>query len=138
MKFSEKKAVLTFSDATPGITLPIYQGSVGPEVIDIRNLYGKTGMFTYDPGFLSTASCQSAITYIDGDKGKLLYRGYPIEQLAAQCDYLEACYLLLYGELPDRHQKQEFAGFVANHTMVNDEMHLMLRASAATLTLWPC
>ncbi len=84
-------------------------------------------MFTYDPGFLSTASCQSAITYIDGDKGKLPYRGYPIEQLAAQCDYLEACYLLLYGELPDRHQKQEFAGFVANHTMVNDEMHLMLR-----------
>ncbi|UIF87913.1 citrate synthase [Cupriavidus sp. UYPR2.512] len=127
MKSSEKRAVLTFSDATPGITLPIYQGSVGPEVIDIRSLYGKTGMFTYDPGFLSTASCQSAITYIDGDRGKLLYRGYPIEQLAAQCDYLEACYLLLYGELPDRDQKQEFVGLIANHTMVNEQMHLMLR-----------
>ena len=75
---------------------------IGPDVIDIRTLYGKTGKFTYDPGFLSTASCNSAITYIDGDKGELLYRGYPIEELAMKCDFLETCYLLLYGELPNK------------------------------------
>ncbi len=81
--------------------LPIHKGTIGPEVIDIRKLYAQTGKFTYDPGFLSTASCNSTITYIDGDKGELLYRGYPIEQLAEQCDYLETCYLLLNGELPN-------------------------------------
>ena len=81
---STEKATLTFSDGTPTLELPIYKGSVGPDVIDIRALYGKTGKFTYDPGFLSTASCNSTITYIDGDKGELLYRGYPIEQLATQ------------------------------------------------------
>ena len=98
---STEKATLTFSDGTPTMELPIYKGSVGPDVIDIRALYGKSGKFTYDPGFLSTASCNSTITYIDGDKGELLYRGYPIEQLATKCDYLETCYLLLYGELPE-------------------------------------
>jgi len=127
MKVSENKAILTFTDATPSITLPIFEGSDGPEVIDVRNLYGQTGMFTYDPGFLSTASCQSAITYIDGDKGKLLYRGYPIEQLATQCDYLETCYLLLYGELPNQHQKKDFVSLVTNHTMVNEQMQYFLR-----------
>ena len=81
MKLSDNKAKLSFSNGSPDIELPVYQGSIGPDVIDIRKLYGQTGMFTYDPGFLSTASCQSAITYIDGDKGELLYRGYPIEQL---------------------------------------------------------
>ena len=83
---------------------PVYGGTIGPDVIDIRALYGKTGMFTYDPGFLSTASCASKITYIDGDKGVLLYRGYPIEQLAVHCDFLEVCYLLLNGELPNPQQ----------------------------------
>ena len=97
---SNKKATLTFSDGAAPLELPIYQGTIGPEVIDIRQLYAKTGKFTYDPGFMSTAACASSITYIDGDKGELLYRGYPIEQLATQCDYLETCYLLLYGELP--------------------------------------
>jgi citrate synthase len=82
MKLVDNKATLSFSNGSPSVELPVYAGSIGPDVIDIRKLYAQTGMFTYDPGFLSTASCQSAITYIDGDKGELLYRGYPIEQLA--------------------------------------------------------
>src|SRR5574342_622709 len=90
------------------IEFPLLHGSMGPDVVDIRSLYGKSGMFTYDPGFLSTASCNSKITYIDGDKGVLLYRGYPIEQLAQNCDFLEVCYLILKGELPNAQQKDEF------------------------------
>jgi citrate synthase len=105
----------------------VYQGSVGPDVIDIRKLYAQTGMFTYDPGFLSTASCQSAITYIDGDKGELLYRGYPIEQLATNCDFMETCHLLLYGNLPDVAAKTAFVKRVSNHTMVNEQMQFFLR-----------
>ena len=108
MKLSDNKATLSFSDGSPNIEMPIYQGSIGPDVIDIRKLYGQTGMFTYDPGFLSTAACQSAITYIDGDAGILLYRGYPIDQLAAQADYMEVCYLLMNGELPTKTQKDDF------------------------------
>ncbi len=127
MKSSEVKATLSFSDGSPSIELPIYQGSAGPDVIDIRKLYGQTGKFTYDPGFLSTASCNSAITFIDGDKGELLYRGYPIEQLAVQCDYMETCYLILYGELPNAAQKQEFVRRVSQHTMVNEQMQFFLR-----------
>jgi citrate synthase len=96
-------------------------------VIDIRKLYGQTGMFTYDPGFLSTASCQSAITYIDGDKGELLYRGYPIEQLATQCDFMETCHLLLYGDLPNAQKKAEFTRLVTTHTMVHEQMQFFLR-----------
>ena len=91
-------------------------------MIDIRTLYGKTGMFTYDPGFLSTASCSSTITYIDGDAGVLLYRGYPIEQLAQHCDFLEVCYLLLNGELPNAKQKDEFVNIVTHHTMVHEQL----------------
>ncbi len=106
---SDVKATLSFSDGSPSMELPIYKGSIGPEVIDIRKLYGQTGKFTYDPGFLSTASCNSTITYIDGDKGELLYRGYPIEELATQCDYLETCYLLLNGELPNATEKADKA-----------------------------
>ena len=101
MKLADYKATLSFSNGSPNIEMPVYHGSIGPDVVDIRKLYGQTGMFTYDPGFLSTASCQSAITYIDGDKGELLYRGYPIEQIAQNCDYLDTCYLLLNGELPN-------------------------------------
>ena len=127
MKPSDVKATLSFSDGSPSIELPIYQGSVGPDVIDIRKLYGQTGKFTYDPGFLSTASCNSAITYIDGDKGELLYRGYPIDQLAVECDYMETCYLILYGELPNATQKQEFVRRVTQHTMVNEQMQFFLR-----------
>ena len=95
MKLADNKATLSFSNGGPSVEMPVYEGSIGPDVIDIRKLYAQTGMFTYDPGFMSTASCQSTITYIDGDKGELLYRGYPIEQLATTCDYLETCYLLL-------------------------------------------
>ncbi|WP_411880263.1 citrate synthase [Polaromonas sp. YR568] len=127
MKLADNKATLSFSNGSPSIDLPVYQGNVGPDVVDIRKLYAQTGMFTYDPGFLSTAACQSAITYIDGDKGELLYRGYPIEQLATNCDYMETCHLLLYGELPDVAQKSDFVHRVTNHTMVNEQMQFFLR-----------
>jgi citrate synthase len=124
---SDVKATLTFSDGSPGIDLPIYKGSIGPQVIDIRKLYGQTGKFTYDPGFMSTASCSSAITFIDGDKGELLYRGYPIEELAVNCDFLETCHLLLYGDLPNTAQRADFTRRVTNHTMVNEQMQFFLR-----------
>lgn len=124
---SDVKATLSFSDGSPSVELPIYQGTVGPDVIDIRKLYGQTGKFTYDPGFMSTASCNSKITYIDGDKGELLYRGYPIEQLAEKCDHLETCYLLLKGELPNAKQKEEFVNSVMNHTMVHEQLQFFLR-----------
>ncbi|QKV52487.1 citrate synthase [Comamonas antarctica] len=127
MKLADNKATLSFTNGSPSVELPVYQGSIGPDVIDIRKLYGQTGMFTYDPGFLSTAACQSAITYIDGDKGQLLYRGYPIEQLAKNCDYLETCYLLLYGELPNESEKADFVERVTKHTMVNEQMQFFLR-----------
>ncbi|MDM0012678.1 citrate synthase [Variovorax sp. J22P168] len=127
MKASETKATLSFSNGGQNVELPIYKGTLGPDVIDIRKLYAQTGMFTYDPGFMSTASCESAITYIDGDKGELLYRGYPIEQLATNCDFLETCHLLLYGELPDEAKKTNFTKLVTNHTMVNEQMQFFLR-----------
>ena len=127
MKLADNKATLSFSNGSPSVDMPVYQGSIGPDVIDIRKLYAQTGMFTYDPGFLSTASCQSAITYIDGDKGELLYRGHPIEQLAVNCDFLETCHLLLYGNLPNETQKKDFTSRVTNHTMVNEQMQFFLR-----------
>jgi citrate synthase len=124
---SDVKATLSFSDGSPSMELPIYKGSIGPDVIDIRKLYAQTGKFTYDPGFLSTAACNSTITYIDGDKGELLYRGYPIEQLATQCDFLDTCHLLLYGDLPNEQQQKDFDKLVTNHTMVNEQMQFFLR-----------
>src|SRR5690349_8116231 len=124
---SDVKATLSFSDGSASMELPLYKGTIGPDVIDIRKLYAQTGKFTYDPGFLSTASCNSTITYIDGDKGELLYRGYPIEQLAENCDYLETCYLLLKGELPNATQKDDFVKTVTRHTMVNEQMQFFLR-----------
>ncbi len=124
---SDVKATLSFSDGSPSMELPLYKGTIGPDVIDIRKLYAQTGKFTYDPGFLSTASCNSTITYIDGDKGELLYRGYPIEQLATNCDFLETCYLLLKGELPNPQQKKDFDRLVSTHTMVNEQMQFFLR-----------
>jgi len=124
---SDIKAKLSFSDGTPDIDLPIYKGTVGPDVIDIRKLYGQTGKFTYDSGFLSTASCTSKITYIDGDKGELLYRGYPIEDLANKCDFLEVCSLLINGELPNAKEKQDFENMVMHHTMVHEQMQFFLR-----------
>jgi citrate synthase len=118
---AENTATLKLPDGRT-LEFPVLPGSVGPEVVDIRTLYGKSGMFTYDPGFMSTASCSSSITYIDGDEGVLLYRGYPIEQLAQQCDFLEVCYLLWYGELPNRRQKDEFDHIVTHHTMVHEQL----------------
>jgi citrate synthase len=104
------------------IPVPVKVGTIGPSVIDIGKLYGQTGFFTYDPGFTSTASCESQITYIDGDKGVLLYRGYPIEQLAEQGDFLETCYLLLYGELPTAPQRADFDYRITRHTMVHEQL----------------
>ena len=104
------------------VDMPIKEGTIGPSVVDIGKLYGQTGMFTFDPGFTSTASCESKITYIDGDEGILLHRGYPIEQLAEHGDFLETCYLLLYGELPTSAQKQDFVYHVTRHTMVHEQM----------------
>jgi citrate synthase len=127
MNISDTKATLSFSDGSPSVDMPIYKGTIGPDVIDIRKLYGQTGKFTYDPGFMSTAACQSAITYIDGDKGELLYRGYPIEQLAVNCDFLETCYLLLNGELPNAAEKEKFVATVTKHTMVHEQMQFFFR-----------
>src|SRR6202035_880319 len=103
-------------------SFPVYEGSIGPEVIDISKLYAEAGIFTYDPGFTSTGSCESKITYIDGDAGILLYRGYPIDDLAEHGDFLETCYLLLYGELPTAAQKADFVDRVIHHTMVHEQM----------------
>ena len=124
---TDKNATLSFSDGSPAISFPILPGTIGPDVVDIRPLYSKTGHFTYDPGFMSTAACVSSITYIDGDKGELLYRGYPIEQLAVNCDFLEVCYLLLKGELPNAAQKSDFVTMVTNHTMVHEQMSQFFR-----------
>ena len=120
------KATLTYGEGK-SIDFPVLSGTVGPDVIDIRTLYGKTGVFTYDTGFLSTAACASKITYIDGDKGELMYRGYPIEQIAGHCDFLETCHLLLYGELPNKAQKRDFVDVVTHHTMVNEQMQFFMR-----------
>jgi citrate synthase len=118
----KRSAKLTFDDGGPPIEFPVLPGTTGPDVIDIRALYNQAGKFTYDPGFMSTASCKSAITYIDGDQGVLLYRGYPIEQLAQNCDFLETCYLLLKGELPNREQKRAFDTNISRHTMVHEQL----------------
>ncbi len=107
--------------------LPIHSPTLGPDVLDIRKLYAEADVFTFDPGFTSTAACESAITYIDGDKGELLHRGYPIDQLAEHSHYLEVCYLLLYGELPTAAQMADFEGRVTRHTMVHEQMHYFFR-----------
>ena len=107
--------------------LPVMSPVLGPDVLDIRKLYGQADVFTFDPGFTSTAACESAITFIDGDKGELLHRGYPIEQLAAKSSHIELCYLLLYGELPTAAQLADFTGRVTRHTMVHEQMHNFFR-----------
>ncbi len=118
----EKQASLKLPDGRT-LDFPVLAGTEGPNVVDIRSLYSKSGFFTYDPGFMSTASCSSTITYIDGDAGVLLYRGYPIEQLAAKHDFLDVCYLLLNGELPEGAQRDEFVRMVTKHTMVHDQLN---------------
>ena len=118
---SDKKAKLSVDDQE--MELKVFSGSVGPEVIDVRALYRDTGMFTYDPGFTSTASCESKITYIDGEEGILLYRGYPIEQLAEKSDFMEVCYLLIYGDLPNKTDKEKFVREITYHTMVHEQLN---------------
>lgn len=120
---TDKKHVLLQNEtAQISCDLPVLSGSIGPDVIDIRSLYQETGMFTYDPGFTSTASCSSKITYIDGDQGILLYQGYPIEQLAEKCDFMEVCYLLLNGDLPTGSEMEQFVNEITYHTMVHDQL----------------
>jgi len=120
-----KTATLTIDGTS--YDLPIHSPTAGPDVLDIRKLYAQAGVFTYDPGFTSTASCDSTITYIDGDKGELLHRGYPIDQLAGKSHYLEVCYLLLYGELPTAAQLEEFEATITRHTMIHEQMHYFFR-----------
>ena len=120
MTDSPKTAKLTFGDKE--LDLPMYSATAGPDVIDIRRLYAEGQVFTYDPGFTSTAACDSTITFIDGDKGELLHRGYPIDQLAGESHYLEVCYLLLYGELPSAEALEDFENRVTNHTMLHEQM----------------
>ena len=125
MATQTKTATLNLDGKT--YDLPVYAPTIGPEVVDIRKLYDQADVFTFDPGFTSTAACESAITYIDGDKGELLHRGYPIEQLAHQSHYLELCYLLLYGELPSEGQLADFESRVTRHTMVHEQLHNFFR-----------
>ena len=116
---SPASATLTFGDAT--VDLPVLKGSTGPDVIDIRKLYAATDAFTYDPGFTSTAACESALTFIDGDKGTLLHRGYPIGQLASQSNFIEVCHLLLHGELPTAAEYEAFESSITMHTMLHSQ-----------------
>ncbi|MBD3802260.1 MAG: citrate (Si)-synthase [Thioclava sp.] len=125
MAENQKTATLSLDGTT--YELPVLSPSAGPDVIDIRKLYGQADVFTYDPGFTSTASCESKITYIDGDKGELLYRGYPIDQLAEKSHYLEVCYLLLNGELPTRAQMEDFEYRITRHTMIHEQIHNFFR-----------
>ncbi|MDG2250833.1 MAG: citrate synthase [Gammaproteobacteria bacterium] len=123
---SERKAQLTIDGKADPIELPVYEGSTGPDVVDVRSLVSK-GIFTYDPGFVSTAACDSEITYIDGSAGVLLHRGYPIEQLAKKSDFLEVCYLLLQGDLPNTSEKEVFENEIRYHTMVDEQIHLFFK-----------
>jgi citrate synthase len=124
---SETQKSATLSIDGQEYDLPIFSPTAGPDVLDIRKLYSQAGVFTYDPGFTSTASCDSTITFIDGDKGELLHRGYPIDQLAANSHYLEVCYLLLYGELPSPVELEDFESRVTNHTMIHEQMMYLFR-----------
>jgi citrate synthase len=117
---TQRTATVTIGDTSA--EFPVLTGTIGPDVIDIRSLHAKTGVLTFDPGFMSTASCKSSITYIDGDKGELLYRGYPIEQLAEKCDFVEVCYLLKHGQLPNQTQLTDWVKRVKNHTMVHEQL----------------
>jgi citrate synthase len=122
-KTSNRQTVTVTDNVTDkSVDLPLLSGTIGPQVVDIRRLYSDLGHFTFDPGYTATGSCESKITYIDGDKGELYYRGYPIEQLAEKSDFTEVCYLLLYGELPTRDQKDSFVFAITHHTMVHEQL----------------
>ena len=126
-KKPQKTAILTFKDTKEKYEFPVISGSIGPDVVDLRSLYKQTGRFTYDPGFTSTGSCHSAISYIDGEKGVLMHRGYKIEDLAAKCTFMEVAYLLLNGELPNKKQKDAFEYDITHHTMVHDQVQYFFR-----------
>src|SRR6185369_11567832 len=128
-KVAASAGTMTLVDNSTGKSydLPVIEGSIGPKVVDIRKLYNQSGYFTYDPGFMATAACRSSITYIDGDEGVLLYRGYPIQELAAKSDFLEVAYLLLYGELPTAPQKEQFVYDITHHTMVHEQLSTFYR-----------
>jgi citrate synthase len=127
VKTSEKWATLKIDGVKDPVRLPIMEGSTGPSVIDVTKLYTETGLFTYDPGFMSTASCNSAITYIDGEKGILMHRGYSIADLAEKSDFMDVCYLLLNGELPSALHKEEFIDSIKHHTLVHEQLQFLLR-----------
>ena len=127
MSDNKQTATLTFNDTGDSIELPILEGSVGPKVLDIRKLYGQTGYFTYDPGFTSTASCESGLTYIDGGEGILSHRGYSIEELAEHSTYLEVCHLLLYGELPNKERFDEFTNHITYHSLIHEQLQYFFR-----------
>ncbi len=129
MNSKSNKNTFTLTDNSTGeqIELPVMEGTVGPRVIDVRRLYAETGCFTYDPGYTSTGSCESRITYIDGEEGVLLYRGYPIQELATNCDYPEVCYLLLYGDLPTQKQQSKFEHDITYHTMLHEQLNTFYR-----------
>src|ERR1043165_5480355 len=124
---AKSTATLTDNETGKSYDFPIIHGSIGPRLVDIRKMYGESGMFTYDPGFTSTGSCGSKITYIDGDEGVLLYRGYNIAELAEQSDFMECCYLLMNGELPTKAQKEKFVKDITNHTMVHEQISTFYR-----------
>ena len=129
MNSQSNKKTFTLTDNSSGeqIELPVMEGTVGPRVIDVRRLYAETGCFTFDPGYTSTGSCESRITYIDGEEGVLLYRGYPIQELATNCDYPEVCYLLLYGDLPTQKQQSKFEHDITYHTMLHEQLNTFYR-----------
>ena len=122
---ADKQAQLTVGGKDE--ILPVLEGTTGPDVIDIRKLYGDTGMFTYDPGYTSTASCESALTYIDGEEGVLLHRGYPIGQLAEHSSFMEVSYLLLNGELPSKQELDDFSRTITRHTMLHEQLATFFR-----------
>ena len=124
---NNKSVTLTDNQTGQSLDLPLLGGSIGPDVIDIRKLYAQTGHFTFDPGYGATGSCLSGLTYIDGDKGVLLHRGYPIEQLADQSSFLEVAYLLLNGELPNKQERTEFVHAISHHTMVHEQISTFFR-----------
>ncbi|MEK9662113.1 MAG: citrate/2-methylcitrate synthase, partial [Alphaproteobacteria bacterium] len=120
-------ATLTVKSTGQSIELPILEGTEGPRVVDVRKLYGQADLFTYDPSYTSTASCDSSLTYIDGDVGKLMHGGYSIEELAEKSEFLEVCYLLLHGELPNAGEKTQFEDTITYHTMVHEQMQYLVR-----------
>jgi hypothetical protein len=135
---AKQTATLTDNETGKSYEFPIIHGTIGPRLVDIRKMYGASGMFTYDPGFTSTGSCGSKITYIDGDEGVLLYRGYNIAELAEQSDFMECCYLLMNGELPSKAQKDKFVSDITITPWCTSRSAPSIAASGATRIRWRC